>query len=512
MDEIEWLIDDFPALKALGKKWHPLTSEEQQSIEKFKEGILISLNCKDLHDVHNRWLSHTYYKRLNKAYENLGLGFRGNWYLIYPTIFRKKDIDELDKYFRTHIYSPSKKATRYFMSELHFEFTSRMSLSDFNTYSKLWFNLFGDMSTEQIREYISNCLQEINNAVVTLCKNRNYALLKKKCAKIDKLKQKEFARMQKAKIPKKLTIYDKYDKNKPDEDSENYPSLISQLEEAHEYYKKCDLFIEKNLKDTEKRHIDLSITQEDMQNLKTAEKFLLEYPIEKWDELFPEENYRGNDRANEFDTNNTQTAENKTATQNIQNDDSGFIVTSREESEKALKEEKIRKEKQIAYLLNNALEEIEKNIPFINAQTEMVGIEDKPFLQLFDLTQCAVGELRYIFSGANNPKLAIDMFINTLESISSATKGKYYVNGFVHAKGIKRAYVGLDFSHENYDKNKFYSYYLYFRRKKGTNCFEILHIICTYQPYIDSLVAEMKEKDNAEKDMTDENDGNNIEF
>ena len=86
LDEIEWLIDDFPALKALGKKWHPLTSEEQQSIEKFKEGILISLNCKDLHDVHNRWLSHTYYKRLNKAYENLGLGFRGNWYLIYPTI------------------------------------------------------------------------------------------------------------------------------------------------------------------------------------------------------------------------------------------------------------------------------------------------------------------------------------------------------------------------------------------------------------------------------------------
>lgn len=485
LDEIDSLIDEYPALKALGDKWRPLTSEEHQAIEKFREGILISLNCKDLQDVHNKWLSRTYYRRLNKAYRNLGLGFRGNWYLIYPTTFHKKDIDRLAQYFRTHIYSPSEKATRYFMERLHLEFTSRMSLSDFQAYSKLWFDLFGDMSTEQIREYVSDCLQEINNTVVALCRKRNQALLKKKCAKIEKLKQKEFARMHKAKAPKKHTVYDKYDKNKTDEDSENFPSLMSQLKEAHEYYKKCDLFIEKNIKDTGERHIDLPISQEDMQNLKTAEKFLLEYPIEKWDELFPQE-------------------------KNLNDDTNSPAISDTETPKKPKKITKaeIKKQKQIAYLLNEVLDEIKNDIPFIKVEDKFYGLDDKPFLKLFVLTKTAYTELEIILDEARNPRRAIDMFIDTLESISSGTKGSYYVNEFVHVKGIKRVFIGVEFSDKRYDEDRFYPYYLYFRKKKGTEYFEILHIIRTYQPYIDFLTSKMEDDTSDEE----ENDDDIIEF
>ena len=234
--------------------------------------------------------------------------------------------------------------------------------------------------------------------------------------------------------------------------------------------------------------------------MKKAEEFAEKYPFDKLAELFP------SPQKQPVPTENTDTPniDNITSTpsksENTMHTNTPNL--SQKKSRKPSKTE-IRQNKQIAYLLNNELDKIEEAPFFISAEDEMYGI-NKPFLKLFDLTECAAQELHNILSEAKNPKRAIDMFIDTLESISSGTKDRYYVNEFVHTKGIKRVFVCVDFSDKRYDEDNFPPYYLYFRRKKGINHFEILHIIRTSQGYLNSLTYEMEEDISDEEDDDDD--------
>lgn len=461
----------------LPKGLRMVTYSESPLIDELWAKLLDKYKCDNMHELQRKNLSSQFFNDLNEALSVFNVKYIGKWYLIYskerirnwvaPWDNDKKSIIDYDR-IKTVTSDLSDKV--YDCKQSLTEETIKKAINALyvdgenilDNYRTLWHKAFGNRTLEQIKDYIYDLQKTINRLVIKQLKDCCKRETKKRLEQIDKKSQ------------IKDSIYDNYKWGKQQEEFD----AAKQTALTYEYYKKCLRFINKNIK-IEKRIPELNISENDLRNITYIEELAKQYPPDKWDEIqFPQKRKKiDKDFMNDFE------------------EAWNSIPYIREQ-------QKIRRNKQIAYIISEAFKEIAQGVSGKNGEDFFYGLKEETtqIVKNFYLTKVATNDTDIILNNSAYPDKTINMLLHSLSEICSHPEQLADIkNTFIYETDIKQYHIKetkvVDDKPNTYSDEIHANFIVYLRWKKEINRYEILRVIINNQRYIDFETVLMNEED-----------------
>ena len=458
----------------LPKGLRMVTDSESQLIDELGAKLLDKYKCDDMHELQRKNLSSQFFNDLNKALSVFNVKYIGKWYLIYSkervTCARDEKISDYDRVntlmdeLRDKVYDCKQSLTEETIKKaINALYVDGKNILD--NYRTLWHNVFGNRTLEQIKDYIYDLQKTINRLVIKQLKKHCKEETKKRLEQINKKSQ------------VKESIYDNYKWGRQQEEFD----AAKQTALTCEYYKKCLRFINKNIK-IEQRIPELNISENDILNITYIEELAKQYPPDKWDKIqFPQEPSKNNESI-------------------LPIEDIKEIMNERPE---ALEQQKIRRHKQIAYIICEAFKEIAQGVSGKNGEEFFYGLKEETtqIVKNFYLTKVATNDIDIILNNSAYPDKTINMLLHSLSEICSHPEQLADIeNTFIYETDIKQYNVKesriviVNERHNSYGDEIYANLIIYLRWQKKIERYEILRVILNNQRYIDFFTPILEEE------------------
>lgn len=275
----------------------------------------------------------------------------------------------------------------------------------------------------------------------------------------------------------KESIYDNYKWERQQEEFD----AAKQTALTYEYYKKCLRFINKNIK-IEQRIPELNISENDILNITYIEELAKQYPPDKWDEIqFPQEPSKNNESILTIED----------------------IEEVMNELPNILAQKKMKRDKQIAYIISEAFKEIAQGVSGKNGEEFFYGLKEETtqIVKNFYLTKVATNDIDIILNNSAYPDKTINMLLHSLSEICSHPEQLADIeNTFIYETDIKQYNVKesriviVNERHNSYGDEIYANLIIYLRWQKKIERYEILRVILNNQRYIDFFTPILEEE------------------
>ena len=457
----------------LPKGLRMVIDSESKLIEELRLKLLNKYNCNNMHELQRKNQSSQFFNDLNKALSVFNVKYIGKWYLIYSkervTCAWDEKISDYDRVntlmdeLRDKVYDCKQSLTEKTIKKaINALYVDGENILD--NYRTLWHNAFGNKSLEQIKDYIYDLQKTINRLVVKQLKDCCKRETKNRLEQIDKKSQ------------VKESIYDNYKWGRQQEEFD----AAKQTALTYEYYKKCLRFINKNIK-IEQRIPELNMSENDILNITYIEELAKQYPPDKWDEIqFPQEPSKNNESILSIED----------------------IEEVMNELPNILAQKKMKRDKQIAYIISEAFKEIAQGVSGKNGEEFFYGLKEETtqIVKSFYLTKVATNDIDIILNNSAYPGKTINMLVHSLSEICSHPEQLADIeNTFIYETDIKQYNVKesriviVNERHNSYGDEIYANLIIYLRWQKKIERYEILRVILNNQRYIDFFTPILEE-------------------